>query len=197
MCKICVIGVANILYNNDYTNCKLIIRDETTEELIAETKVIEYNKKQLSIFVDGRDFVDKLNCKLSLLLLSDNFLHAYGGIARKSYSPRRVEISMFQGKEKEDRYSKRYPANFPAEATNIFFTNDQEAGPERISVNVLNLSTSGVLIEANADELDIGATFNLKLNIAGSPTTINSVVVRSQICEGEKTKYGCKFVALT
>lgn len=185
-----------ILYNNNYTNCKVIIRDETTDELLAEAKISEYNKKQLSIFVDARDFVDKLNCKLSLLILSDNFLHAYGGIARKSYSSRRVEISMFQGKEKEDRYSKRYPANFPAEATNIFFATDQEAGLKKIDVNVMNLSTSGVLLEANPDELDIGATFNLKLNIAGSPTIINSVVVRSQVCEGEKTKYGCKFVAL-
>lgn len=185
-----------MLYNIDYTNCKAIIRDEITEELIAEAKVLEYNKKTLSIFVDASSYLDKLNGKLSILLLADNFLHEFGGIARKSYTPRRVEISMFQGKEKEDRYAKRYPAKFPAMATDVFFTDDSEAGPAQIDVNVLNLSTNGVLIEANADELDIGASFNLKLTIAGSPTTISSLVIRMQASEDAKTQYGCKFVAL-
>lgn len=187
-----------MMYSVDYADHKLLIRNEATGESIVETKILEYNKSRHSILIDATKFVDQLaQIRLTLLIFTSNAVHVYGGMARKTFSPRQLEISMYQGKEHDDRAAKRYTANLDAVISSVILPEGEEIFNEVMNVKVLDLSTHGVQIQTDFEELVIQSRFTLMLNIADNPTRIKCVVVRCLSDEeGGHKIYGCKFLSV-
>lgn len=179
-----------------YTGCKTIIRDDMTWEVIAETTILEYDKRTQTISVDDRFFGEESLGKfehVSLLILQKSAIYECKGSLRKRNGSGHREIAIFHRHEKEDRTTQRYVVNAPAKIENLVITGNLFTLERPMDVLVENISTKGTLIRTKAGILRIGADFLLKMNIGGSITMIHSTVVRIHDEDEVTGEYGCRF----
>ncbi|MEG1687416.1 MAG: PilZ domain-containing protein [Angelakisella sp.] len=188
-----------MLIGYDFKGCQVMIRDDADGELIANTKILDFDKALITIVIDAHALKVHSSSRVSLLILHDSEILEFQGNIRKTSSPGRVQIALFKGRVKEDRASKRYQINAPATIENIVtpaMTVKQLGKP--LGVTVLNLSTVGALVQAPEGALELESKFQLKIKIGISDTIVNSVVVRScQVDENNASAYGCKFLSAT
>lgn len=178
-----------------YKGCKTIIRDNSTWDVIADTMIMEHDRKRQTISVDDRFFgegcVERLKYLSLLILQKSSILECKGSLRRRNAYGYR-EIALFHQQEKESRSTKRYVVKTPAKIENLVITGNLFSLNKPLDVMVENISTKGMLIQTRVGVLRIGADFLLKMNIGGSITMIHSTVVRIHGENESLGEYGCR-----
>lgn len=176
----------------DYKGCKLYIYDEDNKITILETVVRSCDINTNIITVDSSQ--SKLNEyeRVTVLILHSQCIFEFSGTVRRRNASDLTEIALFKGKEKEGRTTKRYPVNAPATVENLVIANRLFSLPKPLDAIVINISTKGALLKTK-NALNIGTTFQLRLNTGGKETLLNASVIRINPIDAESTEYGCKF----
>lgn len=178
---------------NEFKGCKVIIYGEKSGRVICETTVIEYDRKNVTIKVYASKIEDNSCEHVLLLILHPKAIYEFKGTIRDGGARGYHSIALFQGKEKEDRTSKRYIVNIPAKVENLVIADRLLPLPVPKEVFVVDISTEGVLVRTMINTFNIGTIFQLKLMISGSMTEINTSVVRINKIDEKNAEYGCKF----
>lgn len=180
----------------DFTGFKVLIKENEEGAVIAEAKVLEYERNRLTITVSSKGLIEHYNKRLSILLLNDKFVYEYGGIARKKIGSELTEISLYRGREKQVRANTRYDVKIHSVIDNIEPKNPYAYYSDPLEVVVVNLSKDGILIETHPTLLDEKTTYRVKLDIDGSTTYINTEVVRVIEKNDTEWQYGGRFLSI-
>ena len=180
----------------DLKGAKVTLREEKTGELLAETKVLDYERQKRVIVVDGRGFSGEDSVRVAMLIISSRHMIECSGIARPMAGRDRWEIPLYHVQVKENRSSHRYAVTAPAKVLDLSLSGRLIPLDEPLIVTILNVSTGGVLIRTADSNLVVGSSFRIALTINGRETIVRSKVVRELTGEKGERQLGCTFLAL-
>lgn len=182
---------------SDFTNYigkKVIIYDETNKKTIGRSVILEYDRAIQQIVVDSQGLEADGHEHVSVLVFGDKGLYEYKGTIRKATIHGKLGIALYKGKPKEDRAYTRYSLHASAIIEHLVIGSKLVSLRKTLEMEVINLSVNGILLRGNANLLNIGTSFELKLQIDGSSQALlNTTVVRIKRLDPETTEYGCKF----
>lgn len=181
-------------YLIDYKGCKTVVRDVQSHQVIADTTILEYDKKTAVATLDSSDF-NTLDCtRITMLVLYEGVLYEFHGNIRRPAPPGRVVIAMFKGRVKEDRTARRYAVNAPAMIESLIINGRQEPLPYPEPATIINISTGGMLLRVESMKIGAAASFRVRLMIDGTPTYLNNCAVRTHKKGPGYIEYGCAFL---
>lgn len=181
--------------NVDYKGFRIILRDEDSGETITESTILFFLRDEMTIRVRTKNDVLFPYKRISVLVLTPNGVHEYLGTPRRGGSFHETEISLFKGKLKEDRGAPRYELNAPATIQFLSARNPAVTISGKMSITILNISTTGALILANAISLFLDHPFTLMIPMGEGEMVVHGKIIRDQLAPVDKMRsYGCRFI---
>lgn len=176
-----------------FDGCRAVVSDKKTGASIADTAILFHDMSRniirigQNLFQKGKD-LDKVN----VLILGNQGLYEYTGTLRKAASSVETEIALYAGKEKEARGYLRYEMRTKGRVESVFVA-DQEIKLRRmISVQIVNISASGIFFAATAGNFVIGEKIRIQIDLKGNVFSSDYEVIRLQKDENGIWGYGCK-----
>ncbi|MCL1842893.1 MAG: PilZ domain-containing protein [Defluviitaleaceae bacterium] len=102
-------------------------------------------------------------------------------------------LALFKGKEKENRKTTRYKVNFPVTIENLIIDGGTFPLFEILTVNITNISRTGVRFSAPLNSLLVGDKFTLRMQIGEDNRLFTAIVVNS-VNKTHISEYGCRLV---
>ncbi len=188
----------SIDFENDYSGCRVIVKDTNTQKIISDTKIIEYHKEFHSILVRLPTGTNVRTERFSLLIFTQSELVAYSGTVRKDFNLGYTEIALYSGKQKEDRKAARYNVNITGSVDALLFDDGSEKKQliklnKPLDVLVINMSSGGVLVSTLPDCFRINTLIRLVVTLDSDVTTLYCQIVRFVDININNAQYGCKF----
>lgn len=199
-------------YDKDYKGCLLIIRELDTGNVINKAIITNYDRNTMRISIKESTFcLNDIPRVLLNIFYGESICECMGTVRKMLYPPLR-EISIYKESFLSDRRSKRYPAKLTAAVEEIIY--NQESGyafrlKSPVEVVVLDISSTGALLQANCIIFAPGVSFKLKLIMGDTIIYVNTTIVRInkerkketringnmgiQIEINKETEYGCQF----
>ncbi len=180
--------------NGSYSNLSVIIHDKYGNQ-ITRSNIISYKSDELVMEISSSLPRDLLNEQVSVLIIkASEKPYEYGGVIRR-ITPESSFISLYKGKEKEGRSAKRYKFESPAVIDNLVFDTEYSPLHTPIRVDVVNISSSGILFNAKPDYFALNSLLSIKLKIGEKETRLIGEVISSQNkSDSEDSEYACKFI---
>ncbi len=177
----------------DLTDCRVVIKAQDTDEVIFESKVISHDKHYHNIRI-GAPRGTKGRDRVTAIVFAEDEVIRYLGTMRRTGMAGVMEIALYAGETKEDRQAKRYTVNLPAIVDGIVFSEQVVDLRTPLSVLVGNISTSGVMVVAQASSFYSDNIIRVKIDTDTMKTMLYGLVVRIRVIDGGMEEYGCRFV---
>ena len=177
----------------DFTGCSILLYD-TSGNHLGSTAIREHDRKDQQIQVNIMPTVLRANDTCRVFILSSPTPCEFSGKLKKISGS--LIIALFQGQEKENRGSARYPVNTPATIEALVIDEQAYYLQTAVKVSLINISTSGVRFHAPFYSLLEGDIFNMDLVISGAKKTITAEVVNFVDKKNDSSDYGCRFVEI-
>ena len=161
------------------------------DNLITRTVVTGYGKEEMYIEVaEGLEDV-RLGTRLQLLIIHSTGASELNGTL-KSVRQGIYEISIYGEHQREVRESSRRTINASAIISDMVADFETEAPSEPLAVTIVNMSTSGILIDSRRKRLQMGMLLQIEFKVSKKTCVIYGEVVREQAYDDGTFKYGCK-----
>ncbi len=185
----------SIDFTNDYDKCRIIIKDADTDEMVADTTILEYQKDFHSILVKLPIGYKSQSSKFSLLIFTANRVILYLGSKRKDFNMGFTEIALHSGKIKEDRLAQRFPINVDGMITGLLIDEKHHVTLRKpLEMKAVNISANGILINTRSDCFFDDTVVEVKVTMYGSATTLYCKIIRITENDMDSSDYGCRLV---
>ena len=177
---------------HDYTGFTVLIYSPDGKYL-CESKVSEHDKKSQWIELrSGLPMSLKKDDVCPLLIMTSPSPCEYRGrVVRDGW---KYVFALFKGKVKENRRMERYKINYPVNIEDLIIDGVKFPLFETLTVNIINISQSGVRFSAPFNSLLAGDKFSFRMKIGGDESLYIAVVVNSIDKDSDISEYGCKLV---
>ncbi|MCM1064088.1 MAG: PilZ domain-containing protein [Eubacterium sp.] len=178
-------------HSKDLINCRVLIRDSISGELVADTAVEEYDARRnvLSVFSGALNGPTKN--RLSLLALSKSGVLEYSGNLRK-ISGGMAEIALYGERKKESRNFTRYELKTEGRVEALLIGDTRIDLRKPVPVSVLNISANGILFRSDIDAFRRGSKVRVRVGLKQNSFVGEYEIVRSQNRNKETAEYGCR-----
>ena len=181
---------ANRNSNKDFTNCNVLIYDEE-DNLLINTQIWEHDVVERSIVI--QDYPELANIKrCKLLVLTAPMPYSYLGTIHK-HSFQKL-IRLYEENMEENRKEIRYKIDLQGNIENLVYDKKSYALLTALEVQVVNISKSGMRIYAKDNTLNVGATFQININIGGNDKLLTGKVANSRFMPPDHSEYGCRLI---
>jgi hypothetical protein len=126
-------------------------------------------------------------CKVLVLASPTPF--SYTGTTRKHGAERRIRL--FEEKMAENRQETRYKTNIDGYVENLVYDGKEYALHTRVKVRIINISKSGLRVEADDYTFYENTLFNIHLKIGENDKTLTGKVMNTRVM-AERAEYGCR-----
>jgi len=178
---------------DDYTGYTVLIYSPDGD-FLCEGVISSYDKKMQWIELRNT-FPPSLNkddiCPL-LIMTSPSPCEYKGRVVKDGW---KYVFAIFKGKEKESRRMARYKVSFPATIEGLIIDGDTFPLYENLTVNIVNISRTGLRFSAPINSLLVGDKFLLRMSAVDNDRLYTAVVVNSINKDSEVSEYGCRLVA--
>jgi len=176
---------------SDYTDCSILIYDETGNHL-GSTTVTDYNKSALRIEVrEIPASLDVGDC-CTLMIMSAPSPCEYQGRVVKEGAKR--TIALHHGHEKENRGAERFRINSPATIENLICNGKPYRLHTPLAVTIINISRSGVRLCAPFYSMSIGDWIQMSMTINEDKKLLIVEVMNYRDRDNQISEYGCRFL---
>lgn len=159
---------------------------------IADSVILE-TQPDMTITIKGT--IDSSSEFVTALILGDDGVHEYQGKIRRVNSAYMTsELALFKGRVKESRSSQRYALRLPALVEHLLFGENSAPLPQPVEVLIINLSTSGALLQARPNCFSVQSVVELKLRIGDEIETLHTKVRWVKYINSTSAEYGCEFI---
>ena len=175
--------------NGDLKNCRIVIRDVSTGETIADTTILTYDMvtKKVEISVDQVEL--PAGAVISALIFSpEGLLENQGTVGDRDGE--RVVITFYEGTAKNDRQALRYQVNIQGEVDAITRPGVGKL-PGEFMITVLNMSSIGLLIQAPEGKIQREDIVRFSATTKGQRIIITALATRVEQIEAGMEKIGC------
>lgn len=175
-------------------NCRILIRNTEDGEMIADTKIIRYNKAINAVFISGDSLAEKKPYSISACIFTEGHLYEFAGTIRGVSMNNEIEVLLGRKREKEDRAMTRYPMETEGSINGRIIDGKLIPLHPHTTVHTVNMSATGVLIRADAGRFKIGDGFSLILGTEEKGMAMHCEVVRIQSSSEASEEYGCRII---
>ena len=175
--------------NEDLQNGRIVIRDVSTGETIADTTILTYDTVTKRVEVSVEQPKLQTGAVVSALIFSpEGLLENQGTVGERDGD--RAVIMFYEGTSRNDRQALRYQVNIEGEVDSI-----TRPGVGKLSggfmVTVLNMSSIGLLLQAPEGRLQKEDTVRFSATTKGQRIIITALVTRVEQIEAGMEKVGC------
>lgn len=172
-------------------NCRILIRDSISGDLIADTTIQGYDAKRNVLTISADALKGPVENKLALLVLEKSGVLEYSGNFRKTINGT-AEIALYGEKKKEDRNFTRYEMKTEGRVEALLIENERIDLRKPIPISVLNISANGILFRGDIDAFRKGSKVRLRVGLKDNAFVSEYEIVRSQNRNKETAEYGCR-----
>lgn len=172
-------------------NCRILLRDSITGELVADTTVESFDGKRNMLTIASGALRGQVKNKLSLLVLAREGVLEYSGNLRK-ISSGVAEIALFGERKKEDRNFTRYEMKTEGRVEALLIGNTRIELRKPVPVSILNISANGILFRGDIDAFRRGSKVRVRVGLKDNSFVGEYEIVRSQNRNKETAEYGCR-----
>lgn len=172
-------------------NCRILLRESVTGELVADTMVEGYDSRRNMLTIASGALRGAVEHRLSLLVLAREGVLEYSGNLRK-ISNGMAEIALFGERKKESRNFTRYELKTEGRVEALLIGDTHIDLRKPVPVLILNISANGVLFRGDIDAFRRGTKVRVRVGLKDSSFVGEYEIVRSQNRNKETAEYGCR-----
>lgn len=172
-------------------NCRILIRDSISGELVADTTVEGYDPKRNLMTVFAGALNGPVKNRLSLLALVKSGVLEYSGNLRK-ISGGMAEIALYGERKKEDRNFTRYDMKTEGRVEALLIGDTRIELRKPVPIFILNISANGILFRGDIDAFRRGSKVRVRVGLKNNAFVGEYEIVRSQNRNKETAEYGCR-----
>ena len=167
-------------------NCRVIIREQKKNSVLADTVILGHNLLTNIIKVRASAMAYRPKEPVGLLVFLENKIYSYLGT---------VQGAVIDEEQKKGRKFERYEIEASGKIEGVRIKNNMITLHKPIPVTIKNMSANGVLFKGISGCLDVGMQLQLYMDVTDSGMRYEYKVVRKQNSNPETEEYGCKMVA--
>jgi len=172
-------------------NCRILIRDSVTGELLADTMIEGYDPKRNMMTIFAGALNGPAKNRLSLLALTRKGVLEYSGNFRKM-SGGMAQIALYGERKKEDRNFTRYNIETEGRVEALLIGDTRIDLRKPVPVFILNISANGILFRGDIDAFRRGSKVRVRVGLKNNSFVGEYEIVRSQNRNKETAEYGCR-----
>ncbi len=172
-------------------NCRVLIRDSITGELVADTQVEGYDQRKNAMMVFAGALKGPVKNRLSLLVLAKDGVLEFSGNLRKTAGGL-AEIALFGERKKESRNFTRYDLKTEGRVEALLIGDTRIELRKPVPVSILNISANGILFKGDIDAFRRGSKVRVRVGLKQNAFVGEYEIVRSQNRNKETAEYGCR-----
>lgn len=173
-------------------NQRIIIKNVKDNRIIADTKIIRYDSAVNSVYISAHSISDKKFYQVSVVIFAENCLYNFSGSMRGVIRENEMEVFLGKCETKEDRQAVRYSLVFEGSIEGVYIDTAKVRFHKPISVETIDMSSSGILLRAGAGFFQIGEKYSLLLKIKEDLLKMQCEIVRIQSDGTLTEEYGCR-----
>ena len=177
--------------NSNHTDCAILIYDMDGNHLCS-TIVTSHDKTAMRIEVKEIPSQLSAGSACAMLVMTSPAPCEYQG--RIVGEGNRKIIAMYRGRERENRGAARYKINSSAQIENLIYDGKAYRLHTPFSVELINISKSGVRFRSQNFALSDGDRFQMRMKMSDSEKLLIADVVNHSDKNAETTEYGCCFL---
>lgn len=180
------------MLEKEIKNHRIIIKDASTNQILADTEVLRYNGSVNSVVISSQSILEKNFYQIYAFIFAENYLYKCSGTIRGI--PKGSEIEVFLGKYEtiEERHAVRYSLALEGSIEGIYIDNQEELFENPMPIKTLNMSSTGILLSADESCFDIGASYALVVRVNIGLLKMKCEVVRIKNNSDGTAEYGCR-----
>lgn len=172
-------------------NCRILVRDSITGELIADTTVEGYDPRQNMMTIMAGALSGPAEHRLSLLALAKDGVLEYSGNLRK-ISNGMAQIALYGERKKENRNFTRYDMKTEGRVEALLIGDTRIDLRKPVPVSVINISANGILFRGDIDAFRRGSKVRVRVGLRDNSFVGEYEIVRSQNRNKQTAEYGCR-----
>ena len=177
---------------NEIKNRRILIKNTEDNKIIADTTIIRFDSLTNSVHISADSLADRRYYSISAFIFAEECLYEFYGTIRGVLVENEIEVFLGKSKEKEDRARTRYPVALEGNIGSIMIGDRMIRLRKAIHTRTINMSASGVLVEADSGCFRVGDTFLLSLTVDDGEIELICEIVRVQNSNMITEEYGCR-----
>lgn len=166
--------------DGELKNRRILIKNLEDDTVIADTVILRFNSVSKSVMISADSLPEKKSYNISAMIFMDQRLFEFCGTIRGAAVENEVEVFLGKSKTKESRTRTRYPISLEGNIKGVYIDAKEVSLHKSIHIKTINMSASGVLLQADVGCFDIGEIFSLVLEIQEGVLEMQCEVVRIQ-----------------
>lgn len=183
---------AEMVFEKDFKNRRIIIKNLNSQKIIADTQILEYDASNNIVRISAASVQRREHEKIYALIFGSDSLYEYVGSIRGTVIANEVEILLGKSRMKEDRRRCRYNISMTGMIPSIMIDGWNITLKKPLEVRTINISSNGILFQADVGSFHIGNEFLLLLDVEEKAMELKCEVVRIQNSTIRTEEYGCK-----
>ncbi len=184
--------IVNMIYEKDLRDRRIVIKSLEDQKIIADTNILNYDALNNIVRVSAANIPDREYERIYALIFGNEGLYEYVGTIRGTVIANEIEILLGKSRMKEDRKRFRYNISMTGTILCIIIDGWNVTLRKPIKVQTINISSNGILFQADAGSFYLGNEFMLLLEIEEKVMGMKCEVVRIQNSTVRTEEYGCK-----
>ncbi len=183
-------------------NRRILIKNMEDDTVIADTVILRFKSASNSVIISADSLQEKKFYNISAMIFMDKCLYEFSGTIRGAVVENEIEVFLGKSKAKESRTMTRYPISLEGSIKGVYIDAKEISLHKSIHIKTINMSASGVLLQADVGCFNIGEIFSLVLETQEGVLEMRCEVVRIQEAEASseedqedmmlREEYGCR-----
>jgi hypothetical protein len=178
-----------------WKNCRILIRDEANEKLIADTKILSVEPAKHALKISAGSVNGKIDESIVALVFAKDGLRRYKGKLHGTIIANELEVILTSGGKKEERACERYAIQAEGVIDAVVIDGKKVPLSVPIEVVTVNMGVRGVLIRTFPGSFEVGDRISLTINLKTKDYRSTYEIVRVHDCGIWNSEYGCKDLA--
>ncbi len=177
---------------NDLKNRRILIKNAEDGQVIADTKILRFDSLTNSAHIGADSLRERRYYNISAYIFAEDCLYEYDGTIRGVLVDNEIEVFLGRSREKEDRVRTRYPVAMDGDIVSVYAGGKKVRLRRPMCMRTINMSASGVLLQADCGCFHIGDSFTLQLAVEEGEIELDCEIVRIQNVTMLTEEYGCR-----
>lgn len=180
------------MLEKDIKNHRIIIKDASNNQILADTEVLRYNSSINSVIISSGNTLEKKFYQICAFIFAENYLYKCDGTIRGTARGNETEVFLGKYETIEERHAVRYSLALDGRIEGIYIDGREKVFEKPMPVKTVNMSSTGILLSAVEGSFNIGGAYTLAVRTNIGLLKMKCEVVRIKNgCQGA-AEYGCR-----
>lgn len=180
------------MVEKEIKNHRIIIKNVEDDQTIADTKVTRYDSAVNSVIISAQSITDKKFYRVYAIIFAENCLYRFYGSIRGVMRENEMEVLIGKCEAMEERQAVRYSIALDGSIEGVYIDGTKILLHRNIPIQAVDMSSSGILLKAEAGFFNIGEVYLLILNTNAGALRMQCEVVRIKNDGTLIEEYGCR-----